>query len=91
MYVTRLREYRKEKGYSQKDVYIALGMKQPQYSRYESGEDEMKIGTLVAICKVLNVSADYILGLSDEPIPRKLKNQLNIIGDKNKIENINMN
>ncbi|MBR2175356.1 MAG: helix-turn-helix transcriptional regulator [Clostridia bacterium] len=67
-YLPRLKEIRLLKNMKQKDVCELLNMKQSQYSRYESGEDEMKIGTLIEICQALNISADYILGLSDEPL-----------------------
>ena len=78
-FLPRLKEIRLLKNMKQKDVCEILNMKQSQYSRYESGEDEMKIGTLIEICKALNVSADYILELSDNPTPdRKRKNSLTI-------------
>lgn len=64
-YLPRLKEVRIMRGLKQKDVCNILGMKQSQYSRYESGEDEMKIGTLIEICQALDISADYLLGLSN--------------------------
>ena len=64
-YLPRLKEVRLMRNMKQKDVCAKLNMKQSQYSRYESGEDEMKIGTLIDICYVLDISADYLLGLSD--------------------------
>ena len=66
-HLPRLREVRLLKNMKQKDVCGILNMKQSQYSRYESGEDEMKIGTFIEICEALGVSADYLLELSDEP------------------------
>ncbi len=66
-HLPRLREVRIMKNMKQKDVCAILNMKQSQYSRYESGEDEMKIGTFIDICSALNVSADYLLELSDDP------------------------
>ena len=48
-YLPNLKEARKAKGLTQKEVCEKLQMKQSQYSRYESGEDEMKIGTLIEI------------------------------------------
>ena len=66
-YLPRLKEVRLLKNMKQKDVCEKLNMKQSQYSRYESGEDEMKIGTLIEICEALDISADYILRLSDIP------------------------
>ncbi len=65
-YLPRLKEVRLMKNMKQKDVCALLNMKQSQYSRYESGEDEMKVGTLIEICEALDISADYILGLSDK-------------------------
>ncbi len=70
-YLPRLKEIRLLRNMKQKDVCELLNMKQSQYSRYESGEDEMKIGTFIEICEALNVSADYLLGLSDKE--KKLK------------------
>lgn len=52
---------------SQKEVAEALGIKQQQYARYEKGINIMPITYLNPICKILNVSADYIIGLTDEP------------------------
>ena len=49
-HLPRLREVRIMKNMKQKDVCAILNMKQSQYSRYESGEDEMKSGTIIDIC-----------------------------------------
>ena len=65
-YLPRLKEVRLLRNLRQKDVCERLNMKQSQYSRYESGEDEMKIGTLIEICQALNISSDYLLGFSDQ-------------------------
>lgn len=42
-------------------------------SRIESGANEPNLKTLKAICELYNVSADYILGIIDEP--RKLHDE----------------
>lgn len=65
MYLPRIRERRIEKEIKQVFVAKKMEIKQPQYSRYETGQDEMKIGTLIILCKALDISADYILGISD--------------------------
>lgn len=62
----RLRESRKYAGYSQKQVAEILGMVQPAYARYELGMIELDYQKLVALCKLYDVSSDYILGLRDE-------------------------
>ena len=50
----------------QKDIAEYLGIKQQQYARYEKGVNVMPVTYLKKICEYLNVSADYILGLTDE-------------------------
>ena len=52
---------------TQKEMSLKLGIKQQQYSRYEKGINVMPVTYLSKICKILNVSADYILGLTDNP------------------------
>lgn len=67
MYVLpRIREIRKLRGLTQKQVASRIGMEQTQYSRYERGENEIKVNVLIDICKALNISADYLLNLNDE-------------------------
>jgi len=62
----RIREIRKLRGLTQKQVASRIGMEQTQYSRYERGENEIKVNVLIDICKALNISADYLLNLNDE-------------------------
>ena len=50
---------------TQKEMAIYLGIKQQQYSRYEKGINIMPVTYLPKICEKLNVSSDYILGLTD--------------------------
>lgn len=76
-YLPRLKEVRLMRNMKQKDVCALLNMKQSQFSRYESGEDEMKIGTLIEICRALDISADYVLGLSDLRIRIMYKENIN--------------
>ena len=43
-----------------------LGMKQPQYSRYENGYRDLPTDVLIALAKLYNTSTDYILGLTNK-------------------------
>lgn len=54
---------------TQKEMAEKLNIKQQQYARYEKGINVMPITYLNPICKILNVSADYIIGITDEPKP----------------------
>lgn len=62
----RVREIREEKRETQKEVADELGLYLTQYRRYETGETEIPAHIIKKICQRYNVSADYILGLSDE-------------------------
>ena len=64
-YYQRLRDLREDRDLKQADVSRVLGMKQPQYNRYETGVRQLPLHHLITLCKFYNVSADYILGLSD--------------------------
>lgn len=65
----RLRELREKAGYTQAELAEILKMGSKQIWRYENGETEPDGQTIVTIAQALNVSADYLLGLSDDPTP----------------------
>ena len=61
----RLRELRKEKGLLMKDVAKDLGIGLTTLAGYENNEREPNFLILVKLCRYYNVSADYLLGLTD--------------------------
>lgn len=65
MYNERLLLAREKKGLSQKELSEIIGLKQQQYARYEKGINVMPITYLKKICIALNISADYIIGLTN--------------------------
>lgn len=66
-----LRRFRNDFNLSQKNVADKLGMKQSLYFRYEKGETVPAVTFLLKMANTFNVSADYLLGLSDEPHAKK--------------------
>lgn len=66
MYTERLLLAREKRGISQKELSEIIGLKQQQYARYEKGINIMPVTHLKKICIALNISADYILGLTKE-------------------------
>ena len=62
---SKLKQLRKEKGVSQKDVTKAIGVTISAYSNYEQGLREPSNQILVSLCKYYDVTADYLLGLED--------------------------
>lgn len=63
-YTERLVMAREKRNVTQKEIAEFLNIKQQQYARYEKGINVMPITHLPKICKYLNISADYILGLT---------------------------
>jgi len=65
------------KNITQKEIAEYLGIRQQQYARYEKGINIMPITHLKGICQYLNVSADYIIGLSEnKEIKKELKTRI---------------
>ncbi|MBR1772057.1 MAG: helix-turn-helix transcriptional regulator [Lachnospiraceae bacterium] len=65
-YIRRMRDLREDSDYTQEYVAYYLKTSQTMYARYERGANEMPIRHLLSLCKLYNVSADYMLGLSDK-------------------------
>lgn len=66
MYNERLLLAREKRGMTQKELSEILGLKQQQYARYEKGINIMPITYLKAICIALDISANYIIGLTNK-------------------------
>ena len=64
-FAIRLKEARKSNGMSQRDVAMAVDITPSAYANYEQGLREPSMAILARICVVLDVSADYILGIED--------------------------
>ncbi len=64
-YIKRIRDLREDNDKTQQEIADFLGTSQTMYARYERGANELPIRHLLALCKYYNVSADYILGLSN--------------------------
>jgi len=62
----KLKAVRKSKRLTQLELSKRLGVSKGTVSAYEQGLSYPSIETLVNICDILNISADYLLGISDE-------------------------
>ena len=72
-YTQRLEDLRKDRDLTQEQLAFALGLKREQYRRYETGINEIKAGFIIKICEFYNISADYLLGFTNDakPLPKK--------------------
>ncbi len=64
----RLKELREKRGMSQVRLAIELDLNQNTISRYESGAREADYRTLIAIADYFDVSLDYLLGRTNNPM-----------------------
>lgn len=64
--LSNIRKIRLERGLSQEDVAEVLNTTQQQYSRYETGHNEIPVRHIITLCRFYKISADWLLGLTDE-------------------------
>ena len=76
-YSKRIRDLREDRDITQGAIAKSLNTTQSYYSKYELGKRPLPIEHLITLCKLYDVSADYILGFTDEqielPKPKKKK------------------
>ena len=60
-------ELRRKKGASQRTAAADLGISQAPLSHYENGAREPGLDFVCRACEYYGVSADYLLGRTDEP------------------------
>ena len=67
--MNRLKELRKERGYSQVKMQMLTGIDQSDYSKLETGKRAFTFSQCVRIAQALDTSMDYLAGLTDEKKP----------------------
>lgn len=72
----RIRERRNAQKLSQEKLADLIQTSQKQVSRYESGLNEPTANVIVALIQALNTSADYLLGVVDDPTPSTVGHDL---------------
>lgn len=61
----RIQELREKKNMTQTELAKDLNVKQQTINQWEKGERDLKTGAIIALAKYFNVTADYILCISD--------------------------
>ena len=65
-YRERLRSIREDRDLTQAELGKLLHKSQQGYNHIEAGRAELKIDDLIKICEFYNLSADYIIGLTNK-------------------------
>ena len=66
-----LERLKSQKKILQKDVAKFIGISLRNYQRYEHGEREPSMSTLIALADFFDVSLDYLVGRTDNPDSHK--------------------
>lgn len=62
----KLRALRMKKKLTQNDLAARLGIVGASVSSYEKSKQYPSVEVLIQLCQIFDVSADYLLGLSDD-------------------------
>lgn len=62
----RLKQCRKERGFTQRELAIYCDITETAYQNYELMAREPKLEILLRIAEVLHVSLDYLTGRTDQ-------------------------
>ncbi len=69
----RLKELRKQRHISQVKIVMDLNVSQNTISRYETGEREAGYDMLIRIADYFDISVDYLLERTDDPVWHRRK------------------
>ena len=74
--MSRIKDLRKEKGFTQVKIQMMTGIDQSDYSKIESGKRYFTFEQCRKLAIALDTSMDYLAGLTDEkkPYPRTKEN-----------------
>ena len=64
IFADRLKKYRKAAGLTQRELGELVQVSQRGISYYDTGEHDIPIWALIRVCRVLNISADKLLGIT---------------------------
>ena len=62
----KIKELRKEKELTQKQLAVLLNKSETGLASWEQGLSEPSVNDIRLLCMIFDVSADYLLGLEDE-------------------------
>lgn len=77
----RIRDLRKDRNLTQKQIGQLLNMSRTGYNQYEIGKNDVPTKVLIELAKFYNTSIDYILELTNErkPYPKIKKTRVWVI------------
>ncbi len=67
-YRERMKSLREDGDFTQSYIGQLINKSQQGYNHIETGRAELKIEDLITLCKFYNVSADYLIGITDKKL-----------------------
>ena len=67
--MNRIRDLREDRDLTQTEIAKVIQTTQQQYSKIETGRADISGEKIKRLAEFYNISADYILGLTDTPRP----------------------
>ena len=67
MFNDRLKKSRLLRNMTGREVAQAMNVTPPTYSGWEHGKREPSLDNVAKLCQLLDVSADYLIGISEDP------------------------
>lgn len=64
----RIRNLREDRDLTQREIAAYLNCSQRVYSNYELGQRDIPTDILIRLSDFYNVSVDYLLGLTENPV-----------------------
>lgn len=95
-FTDKLKELRKEKKLTQKEIAEQIGIKQNSYSDWETGKNEPNLENIVKLSRILDTSTDELLGrqvnFGDQILNKKNKYDLSVLkeSDTQKLYDLKM-
>lgn len=74
----RIREVREMRGWTQEELSEIAKVNVQQINRYENNKNQPNADILKRLAAALRVSADYLLGLTSDPTPRLIADELSL-------------
>ncbi len=84
LFKSRLFKLMQELGVSNKQLSLMSGISEAALSRYLNGLRKPTIENIISLAKVLNVTTDYLLGLSNVADDKKLIHAYSVASDDDK-------
>lgn len=77
--MNRIKELRQQNGWLQSDLAARLQTSRQTIGNYETGQRQLDPETILKLCEIFDVSADYLLGRAALPSPELSEEETELV------------